>query len=243
MDYVPSMAAVAAAVQKSPQADAVPIAASTVVPPVAPTALDPRPAFTLSPGTADAMLSLTRTSTQAREVAEFDTRFGHGSRIVEAATAAASAPVVSPETGKAISAANRNWSEDVRLDHIPTRTIGTDLVVDYDNPRVVAAWSAAFPHIANRKFLGLRLADTNVYPDLRQVVNEAGIAVVGDDIVLLCNSVNYKAFSQNHPGTHINWIAVDNQDIMLAWPKNIDPGSEGISVHPVAVRDDSNRDV
>ncbi|MCJ2138378.1 hypothetical protein MKK69_30720 [Methylobacterium sp. J-026] len=241
MDYVPSMAAVAAAAQKSPHADAVSIAASNVVSPVAPATLDPRPAYALSPGTADAMLTLTRTTTLAVEVVEFDTRFGHGSRTTEAATAAASAPVVSPEPGKASSAANRNWTEDVRLDHIPTRRIGTDLVVEYDTPRVMAAWSAAFPDIASRKFRGLRLADTNVYPDLRKVVNDSGIAVLEKDIYLLCNGDNYKSFSQNHPGTRINWIAVDNEDIVLAWPKHSDPGSAAALAHPVAVHDDANR--
>ena len=124
MDYVPSLAAVAAAAQKSPHVEAATVAATNAVSPVASTALDPRPTYALNPGAADAMLALAGSRTQAAVTVEFETQYGHASRVAEVSAAAASAPVVAPEPTKAVSAANRNWNEDVRLDHIPTRKIG-----------------------------------------------------------------------------------------------------------------------
>ncbi|SDN17915.1 hypothetical protein SAMN05216360_106174 [Methylobacterium phyllostachyos] len=219
MDYVPSLAALAAAGQKSPHIDAVTPATNTVSPAV-PTALDPRPAYALAPGTADAVLSLAGSRTQTADAVAFDTRYGYASRVAEVTTAAVAAPVVSPEPTKTVSAANRNWNEDVRLDHIPTRKIGTDTVVQYDNPRVMAAWRAAFPDVASRKYRGLTQADTNVKPDFERLKAESGLTFLEKDIYLLCSDDNFKAISKNHPDTHINWISVDSDDIVLFWPKD-----------------------
>ncbi|MEL6063119.1 MULTISPECIES: hypothetical protein [unclassified Methylobacterium] len=226
MDYVPSMAAVAAAAQKSPHADAPELAKSKAVVPVEPTALDPRSRYTLAPGAADAVLSLADLKTQAVNAADFDTRYVHAAHVAEAVTALATAPVVSPEPVKAASAANRNWNEDVRLDHIPTRKVGTDTIVQYDTPRVMAAWSAAFPDIPNRKYRGLTLADTNIRPEKRKALTAAGTTLVPKDIHLLCNTDNYKTFSEAHPHTNINWIPVDNEDILLFWPDQIEKMAE-----------------
>lgn len=226
MDYVPSMAAVAAASQKTPHDDAIALTAAKAVAPVAQTALDPRSIYTFAPGTADAMLSLADLKTQAVSAADFDTRYVHATHITEAATAVATAPVVSPEPTKAISASNRNWNEDVRLDHIPTRKVGADTVVQYDTPRVMAAWSAAFPDIAERKFRGLTPADTNIKPEKRKATTHPGATLVPNDIYLLCSTDNYKIFSETHPHTHVNWIPVENEEIFLFWPKDQD-GEEG----------------
>ncbi|MCJ2073728.1 hypothetical protein MKK75_33890 [Methylobacterium sp. J-030] len=234
MDYVPSMAAVAAA-QKSPHVDAIEAAASKAVSPVEPTALDPRPTYTLAPGAADAMLTLADMKTQAVGAAEFDTRYGHIAKVTEAATAAASAPVVSPEPTKVVSASSRNWNEDARVVHAPTRKVGTDTVVQYDTPRVMAAWSAAFPDIPTRKYRGLSPADTNVKPDLNQLLAENGAAILPSTVCLLCNADHYNTFSETHPHTHIDWIAVDNDEILLFWPK--DAGHEAVHVSTAPMSD------
>ena len=220
MDYVPSMAAVAAAMQKAQQDDAAALAKSKAVAQVQPAALDPRPTYTLAPGTADAMLSLANVKTQAISTAEFESRYMHASQITEAAAAVVTAPVVAPEPVKAVSASNRNWIEDVRLEHIPTRKVGADTIVQYDNPRVMAAWNAAFPDVPDRKFRGLTMADTNVKPDKTRASNEIGPAIAEKNIYLLCDTENYKAFTETHPEAHINWIPVENEEIVLFWPND-----------------------
>jgi len=237
MDYVPSLAAIAAAALKSPETDAATLVASKAIAPVPPAALDPRSAYTLAPGTADAVLSLAGARVSAVETADFETRYGATSRTAQATTAALSAPVIAPEPAKAVSAANRNWHEDARLDHIPTRKIGTDTVVQYDNPRVMAAWRAEFPDIASRKFRGLTQADTNVKPDFERLKAETGLTFLEKDIYLLCNDDNYKAISKDHPHTHINWIAVDSDDVVLFWPKDLDRSDVKLLGGPVKVAD------
>ncbi|WP_267421288.1 hypothetical protein [Methylobacterium sp. GC_Met_2] len=220
MDYVPSTAAVAAAAQKSQPDDAAALASLKAVALVQPKAIDPRPTYTLAPGTADAMLSLANTKTQAVSTAEFETRYVHASQITEAAAAVVTAPVVSPEPAKAVSASNRNWIEDVRLEHSLTRKVGADTIVQYDNPRVMAACSAAFPDVPDRKFRGLTMADTNVKPETRKGSTIKEQTILEKNIYLLCDTENYKAFSDTHPDTHINWIPVDNEEILLFWPND-----------------------
>ncbi|WP_342106543.1 hypothetical protein [Methylobacterium sp. SI9] len=222
MDYVPSTNAVAAAAQKSPPIDATARAASKSAAPTEPIALDPRSAYVLAPGTADAVLSLANVKAQAVSAADFETRYVHATHITETVTAVATAPVVAPEPVKATSAANRNWSEDVRLDHSPTRKVGADTVVQYDTPRIVAAWAAAFPDIPNRKYRGLTPADTNVKPEVKMALMTPVAALVPKDIHLLCNTDNYKTFSEAHPHTNINWIPVDNEEVLLFWPSQIE---------------------
>lgn len=222
MDYVPPMAAVAAAMEKPHQADAASLAALKAVPPIEPTALDPRSTYALTPGTADAVLSLADMKTQAASIAEFDARHGHPAHITETVAVIATVPVVSPEPTKVASAAHRNWTEDVRLDHVPTRKVGTDTVVQYDTPRVIAAWSAAFPDIPNRKYRGLTPADTTVKPETGTALTSADAALVPKNIFLLCNTDNFKTFRETHPQTHINWIPVDNEDVLLFWPNELD---------------------
>jgi hypothetical protein len=224
MDYVPSMAAIAAAGQKSHQAEAVALATAREVSAAAPVALDPRSIYTLSAEAADAVLTLAQAQTRAVEAAAYDTPYGRGPQVGGAvmATAVATTPVVSPESTKSAAAANRNWSEDVRLDHSPSRKVATDVIVQYDNPRVMAAWSAAFPDVAGRKFRGLQLSDT----DVRSALSKAALAFNLDDkhrdIYLLCNSEHYKIISADHPDTRFNWINVDSDDILLFWPKDPD---------------------
>lgn len=242
MDYVPSLAAIAAAAQKSLDADAATLVASKAVAPAPPTTLDPRSAYTLAPGTADAVLSLAGARVQAAEAADFETRYGNTSRTVEATTAAVAAPVISPEPTKAVSAANRNWNEDVRLDHIPTRKIGTDTVVQYDNPRVMAAWRAAFPDIASRKYRGLTQADTNVKPDFERLKAESGLTFLEKDIYLICSDDNYRTISKDHPDTHINWISVDSDEIVLFWPKDMDRSGVKLLSGPVQAADEAVRE-
>ncbi|MGH1589096.1 hypothetical protein ACRBEV_12935 [Methylobacterium phyllosphaerae] len=222
MDYVPSMAAVTAAAQKPQPVEAVaptPKEAITVAPP----ALDPRSIYTLTPEAAGAVFALVETRIQAADAAAFDPPDRRGAQVVTAlATAAAATPVVSPETTKTMAAANRNWTEDVRLEHSASRMVGTDTIVQYDNPRVMAAWSAAFPDIAGRKFRGLLLADTHLRSALRQAQIDTGLGGSEKNIYLLCNSEHFEAIRHEHPGTHINWINVDNDEIVLFWPKHSD---------------------
>lgn len=220
MDNVPAMAAVAAAAQKSPHVEAIDLAASKAVSPVAPTALDPRPTYALTPGTADAMLSLADMKVQAVGAAEFEARYGHAAKATEAATAAVMAPVVAPEPAKVANASNRNWNEDVRLVTIPSRKVGSDTVVQYDTPQIMAAWSAAFPDTSARKYRGLSLADTDVKPETSRFLEEFAEPLLASSVFLICNAGNYKTFSETHPHTHINWIAVDSDEILLVWPKD-----------------------
>lgn len=236
MDFVPSTAAVAAVAQKSPHNEATAPAGTKAVSPLAQVSLDPRPIYALAPGTADAVLSLADMNVKAATAANFEAHYGRSSPAIEATTAAASAPVVSPEPAKAVSASNRNWNEDVRLNPIPTRKIGTDLVVQYDNPKVMAAWQAAFPDITSRKYRGLTLADTNAKPDLSRLRAESGLNFSEKAIYLMCNSDNYKSFVEEHPHTKISWIAVDSEDILLAWPKDTDrkDGHSADGPEPVA---------
>ena len=222
MDHVPSTNAVAAVAQKSPPTDATALAASKAAAPTEPIAFDPRSAYVLAPGTADAVLSLAEMKAQAVSAAEFDTRYVHTTHIAEAVTVVATAPVVAPEPVKATSAANRNWTEDVRMEPIPTRKVGADTVVQYDTPRVIAAWAAAFPDIPKRKYRGLTPADTNVKPEVKTALMTPVAALVPKDIHLLCNTDNYKTFSEAHPHTNINWIPVDNEDVLLFWPSQIE---------------------
>ena len=240
MDYVPSMAAVAAAAKKSQPDDAAALARPKAVAPVQPAGLDLRPTYTLAPGTADAMLSLANVKTQAVSTAEFEARYVHASQITQAAAAVVTAPVVAPEPAKAISASNRNWIEDVRLENLPTRKVGADTIVQYDNPRVMAAWRAAFPDIPDRKFRGLTQADTNVKPDPRRLSSEIGPTIAEKNIFLLCDTENFKAFSESHPETHINWIPVENEEIVLFWPN--DRLGDGAHASSVLVRSPSETD-
>lgn len=227
MDYVPPMAAITAAEPKLPHVDATAIAANspdTVG--AVPDALDPRSIYALSAQAADAMLTLVQTKTQAVATAEFEARSGREPQVmgVAMATAVAATPVVSPETTKTTNAATRNWNEDVRLDHSPFRKVGTDTVVQYDNPRVMAAWSAAFPDIADKKFRGLQISAANFKNALTKIAADGGFNGIEKNIYLLCNSDRFKNFTQDHPGVHINWIDVENDDILLFWPKESDQG-------------------
>lgn len=225
MDHIPSMAAISAATQKAQAADAASLTvAKELETPVA-AGLDPRSIYTLSPIAADAVLSLAQSRTQAVQTAEFGTRYGHGAQAADAviATAVAATPIITTEPTKSVSAANRNWNEDVRLQPVVFRKVGADLTVRYDNPRVMAAWSAAFPDIAGRKFRGLQVSDTHVKSALAEAAKEAGFNGRQTDIYLLCNSEKFKAFSDDHPGTKINWINIDDDDILLFWPKEADP--------------------
>ncbi|MGH1572148.1 hypothetical protein ACRAWG_17505 [Methylobacterium sp. P31] len=86
----------------------------------------------------------------------------------------------------------------------------------------MAAWSAAFPDIAGRKFRGLLASDTNVESVISKIQADGGFDGQIKDIYLLCNSEHFKVFSEDHPDTHINWIAVDNDDILFFWPKERD---------------------
>lgn len=176
MDHIPSMAAISAATQKAQAADAASLTvAKELETPVA-AGLDPRSIYTLSPVAADAVLSLAQSRTQAVQTAEFGTRYGHGAQAADAviATAVAATPIITTEPTKSVSAANRNWNEDVRLQPVVFRKVGADLTVRYDNPRVMAAWSAAFPDIAGRKFRGLQVSDTHVKSALAEAAKEAG---------------------------------------------------------------------
>lgn len=222
MDYVPSMAAVTANAQKPQHAEAVALTTAKTVTPVPPVPLDPRSVYTLSPEAAGAVFALAETRIQASDATPLDLRDLRGAQIVEVAmaTVTATTPVVSPETTKTLGASNRNWTEDVRLDHNPTRTVGTDTVVKYDNPRVIAAWSAAFPEVAGRKFRGLQLPDADLRSALSEAAADAGLDGLAAEIYLLCNSAHFEIISQDHPRTHINWINVDNDDIVVFWPKH-----------------------
>ncbi|MBE7199994.1 MAG: hypothetical protein INR70_19610 [Parafilimonas terrae] len=220
MDHVPSMAAVSAA-HKSDAGEVILPAVINAVAPSAPAALDPRSIYTLSAEAADAVLSLAQQKVQALQVADVNSRYEVGPRAVAAVTAAAvvAAPVVTPESSKSTAVAQRNWTEDARLEPVPTRQIGADLAVQYDNPRVMAAWSAAFPDIANRKFRGLQLSDTHVKSALAKAAEVAGVDGHSKDIYLLCNGEKFKIFSEDHPDTKINWIDIDDDQILVFWPK------------------------
>ncbi|MGU3662715.1 hypothetical protein ACLBX9_00795 [Methylobacterium sp. A49B] len=227
MDYVPSMAAVVAATQRGQTPETGTITAAATVATTATAALDPRSIFALSPEAADVVLTLAQIRIQPIQVAESDNRPGHGSPAVGAAivTAMATTSVVIPEASKTVSAANRTWTEDVRLEAIPSRKVGADLSVQYDNPRVMAAWSAAFPDIAGRKFRGLQLSDTHLRSSLAKLAAEnIGFSGLERDIYLLCNDEKFRIFSAEHPETKVNWIYVDNDDVLLFWPK--EPGSD-----------------
>ncbi|KIU32791.1 hypothetical protein ABID82_006007 [Methylobacterium sp. PvP062] len=221
MDYVPPMAAITAGAQKALPAEAAALAPAHDVKPVA--APDPRSIYTLTPEAAGAVFALVENRIQVIDAA-LDVTDRRGTQVAAAAMAAATAttPVVSPETTKTIAAANRNWSEDVRLDHSPSRLVGTDTVVAYDSPRVTAAWSVAFPELAGRKLRAAHLPG----PSLRSVVHEAEARLddTGSDIYLLCNSAHFETIRQAHPRTHINWINVDNDEIVVVWQK---PSEEG----------------
>ncbi len=220
MDFVPSMAAVSAAMQKIQQTEAVSLKAIVGVAPPAP-ALDPRSVYTLTPEAANAVLSLAQTRSQAVQIAEFDSRYGHGPEGTRAvmATAAVTAPVVSVEPTKSVGAANRNWNEDVRLEPVTPRKVGADLTVQYDSPRVMAAWSAAFPDVARRQYRGLLVSDMAVKSALAVAAKNAGYSGTAKDIYLLCNGEKFRLFSDDHPDTKINWINIDNDEIFFFWPK------------------------
>ena len=222
MDHIPSMAAISAATQKAQLAETASLTAKEAVAPVA-ASLDPRSVYSLAPGTADAVLSLTQIRTEAVQATEASTRYGHVPRTEALiATAVAVTPIVPVEPSKSISAANRNWNEDVRLAPAAPRKVGADLVVEYDNPRVMAAWSAAFPDIAGRKFRGLQVSETHVKSALARAAMEAGFSERETDIYLLCNDEKFRTFSDDHPNTKINWINVDDEKIMIFWPKRPD---------------------
>lgn len=224
MDHVPSMAAVTAATQKAQPAEAASLTVTKEVSPSGSAGLDPRSVYKLSPETAGAVLSLSQAKAQAVAVAEFEARFGHGPQAGGAvmATAVATTPVISPETTKTAAAANRNWSEDVRLEHIPVRKVGMDTLVAYDNPRVMAAWRAAFPDVVGRKFRGLQLSDADVRTALGKTGADSNFDGLAKDIYLLCNDEHFRIFSEHHPSIHINWINVDNEEILMFWPKDRD---------------------
>ena len=222
MDHISSMAAISAATQKAQLAETASLTAKEVVPPVAAN-LDPRSVYTLAPGMADAVLALAQTRTQAIQATEAGTRYGHVPRTdAMIATAVAVTPIVPVEPTKSVSAANRNWNEDVRLAPAAPRKVGADLTVEYDNPRVMAAWSAAFPDIADRKFRGLHVSETHVKSALAEAAKEAGFTGRQTDIYLLCNGEKFRAFSEDHPTTKINWININDDEIMLFWPKDLD---------------------
>jgi hypothetical protein len=220
MDYVPSTAAVSAA-HKSDAVDVALPAVINAVAPTVPAALDPRSVYALSPEAANAVLSLAQLKVQAVQVADINSRYEVGPRAVAAVTATAvvAAPVVAPESSKSTAVAQRNWTEDVRLEPVASRQVGADLTVEYDNPRVMAAWSAAFPDIADRKFRGLQLSGTPVKSALAKAAEVAGIDARSKDIYLLCNGEKFKIFSEDHPGTKVNWIDIDNDEILVFWPK------------------------
>lgn len=224
MDHLFPAAAVSGAAQKTPHTEISSLTLTKEVAPTVPVALDPRSIYALSPETAGAVLSLVQTKTQAVEVQDFDVRYGRGPQVAGAvmASAAATTPVASPETTKTTAAANRNWSEDVRLDHTPFRKVGADTLVRYDNPRVMAAWSTAFPDIAGRKFRGVQLAEANFKTALSKIAADGGFDGLEKDIYLLCNDAHFRVFSEDHPDTHINWINIDNDDILLFWPRDTD---------------------
>lgn len=226
MDHLFPAAALSGTALKTQHPETASLTLTKEVSPSVPVALDPRSIYTLSPEAADAVLSLAEVKSAAVEAAEFDVRYGRGPQVTSAvmASTVATTPVVSPETTKTTAAANRNWSEDVRLDHTPFRKVGTDTLVRYDNPRVMAAWSAAFPDIAGRRFRGLQLADTDFKTALSKIAADGGFDGLEKDIYLLCNDVHFRRFSEDHPDTHINWINIDNDDILLFWPR--DPGEE-----------------
>ncbi|MGH1572147.1 hypothetical protein ACRAWG_17500 [Methylobacterium sp. P31] len=126
------MSAVTAAAQKLPQVEAtIHNAAGKDVPPAASTSLDPRSIYTLSVEAVGAVLSMAQARVQAGETADFNAKYGQSPQLSGSVIAAAVAagPVVSPETTKTVGAANRNWNEDVRLDHDSFRRVGTDTVV------------------------------------------------------------------------------------------------------------------
>lgn len=221
MDYVPPMAAIAAAAQKAPPGEATVLTPARDVNPVA--APDPRSIYTLTPEAAGAVFALVENRIQVIDAA-LDVTDRRGTQVAAAAmaTATATTPVVSPETTKTIGAANRNWSEDVRLDHSPSRLVGADTVVAYDSPRVTAAWSLAFPDVPGRRFRAVQLPG----PSLRSVLREAeaGLDDTGSDIYLLCNSAHFETIRQAHPRTRINWINVDNDEIVVVWRKPSEAG-------------------
>ena len=225
MDQIFPAAALSGAALRTQHLETVSLDLTKEVSPSVPVALDPRSIYTLSPVAADAVLSLAQSRTQAVQTAEFGTRYGHGAQAADAviATAVTATPIITTEPTKSVSAANRNWNEDVRLQPVVFRKVGADLTVRYDNPRVMAAWSAAFPDIAGRKFRGLQVSDTHVKSALAEAAKEAGFNGRQTDIYLLCNSEKFKAFSDDHPGTKINWINIDDDDILLFWPKEADP--------------------
>ena len=224
MDQIPSMAAISAATQKAQTVDGASLTAAKDIGPQAAASLDPRSVYTLSPEAADAVLALAQAKTQAILAADFSAQYGQGPQHTYAAIAAAVAitPIVTVEPTKSVGAANRNWNEDVRLEPVSSRRVGADLTVHYDTPRVMAAWSAAFPDIAGRKFRGLQVSDTHVTSALAQAAKEAGFNGRQTDIYLLCNGEKFRAFSEDHPNTKINWINVDDDDILLFWPKDPD---------------------
>lgn len=221
MDYVPPMAAITATAQKALPAEVAALAPAHDVTHVA--APDPRSIYTLTPEAAGAVFALVENRIQVIDAAlDVTDRRGTQAAAAAIATTTATTPVVSPETTKTLGAANRNWSEDVRLDHNPSRHVGTDTIVDYDYPRVTAAWSLAFPEVAGRKLRAVQLPG----PSLRSVVHEAeaGLNDTESDIYLLCNSAHFETIRQAHPRTHINWINVDNDEIVVVWQK---PSQEG----------------
>ncbi|WP_287089538.1 hypothetical protein [Methylobacterium sp.] len=224
MDYIPPLAAVTAATQKANHAEELGLTTAKTAPAAVSAAPDPRSIYTLSPEAAGAVFALAETQIRAIDAMPFDPPDRRGTQIAAAAmaTVTATTPVVSPETTKTIGAANRNWSEDVRLDHSPSRIVGTDTVVQYDNPRVMAAWSAAFPDVAGRKFRGAHLSDTDLRSALRQLEIDIGFHGPEREVYVLCNSAHFESISQDNPKTHFNWIDVDNDDIVVFWPKSGD---------------------
>ena len=223
MDFVPSMSAISVAAQKLQYGEATAIVAvGKEMQPAVPEALDPRSVYALSAQAADALLSLVQPKSPSAPPVDLNTMFGRSPRPdgTVMTTALAATPVVSPETTKVTNAANRNWSEDVRLEHSPYRKVGVDTVVQYDNPRVMAAWSAAFPDISEKKFRGLSLSATNFKAALSKIAADGGFDGLEKNIYLLCSSDRFRSFSEDHPDVHINWIDIDNNDILLFWPKD-----------------------
>jgi hypothetical protein len=222
MDQISSAAAVSAALQKDHAAEGVALAARSDAPTATPEALDPRPVYTLSPEAAAAVLSLALGRTQAGDNADFDARYGRASQLagIAMASAVATTPIVSPETSKSAAAASRTWNADVRLDHDPLRTVGSDTRALYDTPRVIAAWSTAFPDLATRRTRTFAISVDKVRDALSKIAADGGFDESVEEIYLICDGERYKIFSEDHPNTRINWISVDNGEILLYWPKN-----------------------
>jgi hypothetical protein len=194
------------------------------IPHAASPALDPRPAYILSSRVADAVLAVAQLRLQTvAGVEEAATRAaGQQSPATLVASAVAATPAVASEATRSVGPTLRNWAEDVRLDNDLARVVGADTVIEYEVPQVFAAWNAVFPDLPTRKFRGVTFTAGAMRAAVDKTPVMGGPNPNDVDIYLLCNAQHFDIFRQDYPEIKVNWIDVDNEELMLFWPDNHD---------------------